>query len=243
MGADVTVGLAAVALVAAHNLFVERLPAWAYVPAGLATTAALLALAGGVGIGPAEVGLSAADLPDGLVVGGAAALVVGGAIVVAARARPTRAFFADQRMAGVGPAGTAYRALVRIPLGTVVLEEVAFRGVLVAIVAEATSVAAGVIVASVLFGLWHLVPTAATLDRNGVATPARARALALVGAVLFTAVTGLVFCWLRLATNSLAAPALVHASANVTATIAAFAVLRRSAPAPTPASEAVPAAG
>jgi membrane protease YdiL (CAAX protease family) len=73
----------------------------------------------------------------------------------------------------------------------------------------------------VAFGLWHLVPTAAALDLNGVATGRRARAVALAGAVVVTAVAGAGLCLLRLATGSLVAPALVHASATSTATVVA----------------------
>ncbi len=218
-------------LLAAHNLLVERLPAWAYVPAGLTTTGVLLALAGGAGADWEELGLSPSNLPVGLGAGAAIGVVVALVVAGAALAPRTRLLFADQRMAGVGPWGTACRAAVRIPLGTVVLEEVAFRGVLVALLAPLMSMAGAVAMASVLFGLWHLVPTNATLDRNQVALSRRARRQALAGAVLFTTVVGVAFCGLRLVTGSLLAPALVHLSANASATVAAFVVLRHTQPA------------
>jgi len=114
-------------------------------------------------------------------------------------------------MAGVGGWGTAWRALVRIPLGTVVLEEVAFRAVLPALLSPAA--AAG------LFGLWHIVPTAKTLDVNGVR---RHRVVAVTGAVGVTTVVGLVLWELRVVAGGLAAPALVHVAANSGATVAAY---------------------
>jgi membrane protease YdiL (CAAX protease family) len=201
---------AVLVLLAAHNLLANR---WAdgrgYVPVNLATAGVVVALAGpgrrGLAVGSPAVGVAAA----------LAVLVAMG--VVAARPR-TRRLLADRRMAGVDARGTAWRALVRIPLGTVVLEEVAFRGVLPALVSPAG--AAG------LFGLWHIVPAAKTFDVNGFALSPRSRAWVLAGAVAGTAAAGLALWALRVAGGGLLAPALVHAAANSGATVAAYAVLR-----------------
>ena len=189
-----------------------------YVPVNLATAAVLVALAG--------VELSWGREPLAAV---AAALVMLAAVAALAVLPMTRRLFADQRMAGVDMRGTAWQVLVRIPLGTVVLEEVAFRGLLPVLLSP--------VVASVLFGLWHIVPTVKTLDVNGMATSPRSRALAVAGAVGVTTVVGLVLCWLRSATGGLLAPAAVHAAANGGAVVASYVVLRSAAeqePAPDP---------
>jgi len=184
-----------------HNLltnlwFSDR---W-YVPVNLATAAFLVVMVGC----PGRVA--------GWAVGAAGALVVLLVIALVAVVRPP--LLADQRMAGVDARGTAWRALVRIPLGTVVLEEVAFRGVLPALVSPVG--AAG------LFGLWHVLPTLRTLDVNGLRRPA----WVVGGAVVGTAAVGLVFSGLVAATGSLLAPAMVHVAANSGATVAAYVVLR-----------------
>ena len=214
-----------VALLAVHNLVGNLLvPARFYVTMNLATGFAVLALARwGAGLGADDLGLSAEAVPRGLLAGGAAAAVVLAALALAVTAERTRPLLADRRMAGVDGRGTAYRALVRIPLGTVVLEEVAFRGVLPPLV--------GPVAACALFGLWHVVPTVAALDANRMR-----RSPAAVGvAVAFTAVVGWAFYGLRLAAGSVVAPALLHAAANSGATVAAFSVLRanRTAHGPT----------
>lgn len=188
-----------------HNLltnlwFTDR---WTYVPVNLATAGGLVAVAGvGVPVGAWWPGV-------------AAAAAVLAALALAVVVAP--GVLADRRMAGVGARGTAWRALVRIPLGTVVLEEVAFRAVLPALLSP--------VAAAGLFGLWHIAPTAKALDVNGVR---RRRVLAVAGAVAVTAVVGLVLWGLRVATGGLAAPALVHMAANSGATVAAFVVLRRA---------------
>lgn len=188
-----------------HNLltnlwFTDR---WAYVPVNLVTAGALVAVAGvGVPVGawwPAV----------------AAAAVVLAAIALVAAVAPR--LLADQRLAGVDTRGVAWRALARIPLGTVVLEEVAFRAVLPALLSP--------LAAAALFGLWHIAPTTKTLDINGVR---RHRVAAVAGAVAFTTVVGLVLWELRVATGGLAAPMLVHTAANSGATVAAYLVLRRA---------------
>ncbi len=188
-----------------HNLLTNLwFTDWrAYVPVNLVTAGALVTVAGiGVPVGAWWPGV-------------AAAAVVMAAIALVAAVAPR--LLADQRLAGVDAWGMAWRALVRIPLGTVVLEEVAFRAVLPALLSP--------VAAAALFGLWHIAPTTKMLDINGVR---RHRAAAVAGAVALTTVVGLVLWELRVATGGLAAPALVHMAANSGATVAAYLVLRRA---------------
>jgi hypothetical protein len=200
----VTVALVLGVLVV-HNLmtnlwFTDR---WTYVPVNLATAGGLVAVAGT----PLPVGAWWPAL--------AAAAVVVAAVALVGAVAPR--LVADRRMAGVDARGTAGRALVRIPFGTVVLEEVAFRAVLPALLSP--------VAAAALFGLWHIAPTAKALEVNGVR---RRRPAAVAGAVAVTTVVGLLLWELRVATGGLAAPALVHVAANSGATVAAFVVFRRT---------------
>jgi uncharacterized protein len=213
---------ASLVVLAVHNLGVERLRPSLYVPASLGTTATLMALSATAGIGGGELGLSAAGLGTGVAVGAVVAAVVGGVALLPA----TMALFADRRMEGVGPVGTAYRALVRIPFGTVVLEEVAFRGVLLALLARSVPVGWAVVGSSLLFGLWHVVPFASTLRTNRLA----ARPMVVGAAALAASVVGAGLCWLRLLTGGVIAPAIVHASATGSAVVVAFVVGRRDYP-------------
>jgi membrane protease YdiL (CAAX protease family) len=218
-----TIG-AALAVLAVHNLGVERLPAALYVPACLGTASALVGLAYGVGIGPGALGFSTAGFGVGLAAGAVVVVLV----VVAALLPRSRLLFADRRMAGVGAWGTAYRALVRIPLGTVAVEEVAFRGVLVTLLERVVPLGWAFAGSSLAFGLWHVVPVAATLRTNQLPV----RRTVVGAAVIATGLVGAALCGLRLATGGLAAPMIVHASASAAATVGAAAVLR---PTPRPA--------
>ena len=108
-------------------------------------------------------------------------------------------------------------------LGTVVLEEVAFRGVLFGAWARLGSPARAAVGSSLIFGLWHIRPAIELLDVNAIGESALTRIPLVMAAVVLTAAAGVFFCVLRLRSRSLLAPALAHAAINSLATVAAFA--------------------
>ncbi|HZA79427.1 MAG TPA: CPBP family intramembrane glutamic endopeptidase [Acidimicrobiales bacterium] len=217
-----------VGVLAARNVAGEWLvPAALYVPVNLGTAALLVMIGRASGLSARQLGLSRATLRPGLVVGGIGAALVVVGVVLGAVVPLTRPWFEDERVADVDSlADLAYQALVRIPLGTALLEELAFRGVLLALLARVRPIGTAVTVSSVLFGLWHIRPTLGALATNDLAQSAWSQAGAVTGAVVLTTVGGFVFCGLRLGSRSLLAPLIVHASANSAATVAAWIVLR-----------------
>src|SRR5439155_2853915 len=121
-----------------------------------------------------------------------------------------------------------YQALVRIPLGTVVLEEVAFRGVLYGLLLHPAGVVWATAVSSALFGLWHILPSGDLPDLNPAAGRAfrRRRLLVVPAAVVVTALAGVVFCEVRRRSGSLLAPAALHWAINAVGYVTAFLVIR-----------------
>lgn len=217
----------AVALLAAWNLVGNlALPAAWYVPANLVVAGALVALGRASGVTLDGLGLRRAAAPAGLRLGLVAAGAVAAGIALGLALPATRRLFADQRLAGVSAPGIVYQALVRIPLGTVVLEEVAFRGVLLALLARVAPTGAAVAWCSVLFGLWHVIPAASALEANQLAAGPWARAGAIAAGVAVTALAGGLVCALRLRSGSLLAPAVVHVATNSLGALAAFMALR-----------------
>jgi hypothetical protein len=81
----------------------------------------------------------------------------------------TRALFVDRRVEHVRRRAGAYQVLVRTPLGTVLLEEVAFRGVLYGLIWHLYGPVLASVVASQLFGLWHVLPALDLVKLNRVA--------------------------------------------------------------------------
>jgi uncharacterized protein len=189
----------------------------------------LLLLARLAGLSADDVGLDRRSWRRGAAYAGVSAAAVATVYAVAAVLPGTRLAFLDERYRT--DLGTAARtALVVIPLGTVLFEEVAFRGVLWGLVCKVHGPARATLASSVLFGLWHVLPS---LQLNRV-NPAvaeivgRGRAgqtLAVAGAVLFTGLAGALLCELRRRSGSLLAPFGMHWAVNglgalVTATVA-----------------------
>ena len=202
-----------------------------YVPANACAAAAALSAAGASGLTAADIGLGRdAWLPGRLASRLAAALAAGWVLIAVVPA--TRPVLDDNRITSLEGRAIAYQAAVRIPVGTVLWEEIAFRGVLQAALRRVMADGAAVTVTSVVFGIWHIRPTAGALRANGLAGDrSRARAGVLAGVAATTA-AGAFLSWLRERSGRVAAPALVHLAANSGGLIAAWAVAgRRPAPA------------
>jgi uncharacterized protein len=226
------VGLAvplAAGLAAWNNLVVHRLPArGSYVVANAAATATVLTAGRWAGLTPAELGLARRALPAGLRWGGPAGVVVTAGYAVALAVPALRPILVDARVAGRDGADLAYQALVRIPVGTVLWEEVAFRGVLLAVLRRLVPPPAAVGASSVLFGIWHVRPT---LDRLAVDDLARgpvATGAAVLLGCLGTAAAGVLLTALRLRSGSLLAPVLLHVATNSAGLAASAAAIRMS---------------
>jgi len=168
------------------------------------------------GLTPGELGLGRDRVRAGLRLGSVAGAPVVAAFGVGALVPAARPLLDDRRVTGLGPGQLAYQVLVRIPAGTVLWEEVAFRGVLRGALRRVMGEPAATVVGSVVFGLWHVRPTVEALEINGVADRPGARILAVTGVVAGTAGAGALLTLLRERSGSLAAPVLLHLAANCT---------------------------
>jgi uncharacterized protein len=184
-----------------------------------ASAAALAAAAAG-GLTPSDLGLHRDRLRPGLGLGSAAAAPVATALVLAALIPATRPVLDDQRVAGLDGRQLAYHVLLRIPLGTVAWEEIAFRGVLAAALRRVLAEPAATAVAATVFGIWHIRPTAEALAVNRLGTGRGARIAAVTATAVGMAAVGMLLSGLRQRSGSLAAPVLLHLAANCTAPLA-----------------------
>jgi membrane protease YdiL (CAAX protease family) len=215
IGSGRAVGLVIVALAVAK--VVDRAVSGADVAVGLGLVACLVAIARGQGLTTADLGLARSSLPAGLRWGAAAAALVGTAYALAYVTGPVREALPD----GEGGLGRAvlWTVLVVIPLGTVLPEELAFRGLLLALLGRRYGVLAGALLSSGLFGLWHVVPslgggTANATMASVVGADAAGTVVRVVVTVVFTSLAGVGFCWLRLRSGSLLAAVLAHWTVN-----------------------------
>jgi membrane protease YdiL (CAAX protease family) len=195
-----------------------------YPVTNLGATGVLLAAAAASGLTAADLGLTRDRVPAGLrcAAGPAAALATAWLAVAATPA--TRPVLADRRITGLTWPQVAYQVTVRIPVGTVLWEETAFRGVLQAALRRVLPGPAAIAVTSSVFGIWHIRPTIAALRINEVETGSRAGWARVAAAVAGTAAVGGLLSGFRHRSGSLAAPVLLHLTANCGAALAARAV-------------------
>jgi len=213
----------ALALVAYNNVIGAQ--GWHgrwYTPVNAGAAGASLAIAAASGLTAADLGFG----PGRWLPGRLGSLLAGATAagwLVAAAVPSARPFLDDKRIAGLDARGVACQTLIRIPVGTVLWEEIAFRGVLQAMLRRVMSEPAAIAVTSGVFGLWHIRPTAGALRVNGLARD-RARAVTGVAAgVAATAAGGAAFSWLRARSGRLAAPVALHLAINCGGLAAAWA--------------------
>lgn len=216
LGTRAALGLAFGALVGYHEL--RRL----VIPDELhfATNTAMVAVMAGVAASSAmtadELGLARAAVPKGLRYGAITAGAIGVVVAVAALTGvdPTGAM-GDR--AAVGAGEMLFQVFVEIPIATVLLEELAFRGVLGGLFGRLLTPRWAIACTSLAFGLWHVSPHSFTsLDRVGGA----------LGTIAATTFAGACFHLLRRRSGSLVAPMLAHWGTNGMAYLATWLVLR-----------------
>ena len=182
--------------------------------ANVAAAAGFGAIALLTGLRADELGLARARLGAGARLGGLAlglvTVVVGAALLFPAG----RDAFVDARL-DTSLAEMLRRVLVDIPLGTVLLEELAFRGVLLALLLRVTGRGPAIAASVAAFSVWHLPPLlGGGADAAAGADVAGSTAAVIAGTLVATGVAGLAFTWLRLRSGSLLAPALAHLGTN-----------------------------
>ena len=205
-----------VAALAIANILSNRvLPAWTYVPFNVLVAAAVVRIASTV-VTPAEMGFTAWRRGARW---GAVLAAVTLAVYLVALVVPATSDLFDDRRVDVGVPALLYNTLIAIPLGTVVLEEIAFRGALPAVLAQRWSRLHAVVVSSLLFGLWHVLPSWGLGDVNPVVDDMIGegwvgRAITVVLAVAGTFLVGLWWCFVRYRSGSLLAPVVAHVATN-----------------------------
>ena len=213
---------------AVSNVMSNRvLPGWAYVPWNVCVAVLLVVLGRSV-VTPEQIGLT--RWRSGAAWGAVLFVLTAGVLLLGLTMPVFHEMFHDRRVeAGVGT--WLYQVVVRIPLGTALLEEVAFRAVLPALFALRWGVLRGYVAASLCFGLWHVLPALTLNEVNPVmtrwfGTGAGGVAVAVLFAVAGTLVAGLWWCWVRHRSGSVLATVLGHTASNSVAYTIAFLVNR-----------------
>ncbi|MBO0820396.1 MAG: CPBP family intramembrane metalloprotease [Nocardiopsaceae bacterium] len=219
--------LTTIALLAVVNVVDVRIRHAALV-VGPACAIALTALARRAGLTWTELGLGGGTWRQGLT--WAAVLIGGAAVVLAAGAAlpPARGLFRDSRY-HLSLADALLTAFAAVPAGTVLLEEVAFRGVLWGLLRRTGGTVPATVVSSLLFGLWHVLPSLELAANNeavggAVGKGRPGQLVTVLATAAFTAGAGVVFCELRRRSGSILASAGLHWAVNGLSVLASAAV-------------------
>ncbi len=139
--------------------------------------------------------------------------------LVAASIPKTRNAFHDDRISELSPGRLVFQSMIEVPFGTVLFEEIAFRSVLFAMLAQRYGWVWAVVWSSLIFGLWHILPSIGTHESSAalgsVAGEGRkGNLIAIAISVLTTTIAGVLFAGLRIVSGSVLAPMGLHWATN-----------------------------
>jgi membrane protease YdiL (CAAX protease family) len=208
----------AILLLAWSNLVLPALPADPVLKAlfNLGGVAAMITVARLLGVTWADLGIGRGTWAAGLRWGGAAigVAVLGYGAVLAVAPH----LLENPQLAGASPGSLLLRGLVLIPLGTVLAEELAFRGVLHGHSTRKLPVRVALGISALAFGLWHLT---VALGPSAVPLPPTMQWTSVLAVLAVTVVGGLALGWLRHRTGSVLAPIGLHLGTNAVGLVAA----------------------
>jgi uncharacterized protein len=192
----------------------------AWIPSRLdfAANIGMIGVVGGIaawsGLTRSDLGLARAGVRPGCRLGALAFAGIATAIGTAALVPSVRDAMIEQATTG-SFVDMFVQAVLRIPLGTVVLEELAFRGLLLANLGRVVSRRGAFAWSVAAFAVWHLPPLLGSSTSGAAGESVASGRLGLVAVTLAsTAAAGGLFTMLRVRSGSLIAPAAAHVATN-----------------------------
>ena len=176
----------------------------------------------------ADLGLTPRGAARGATIGLVVAAVVAAGAVVIVRIGPLLDGPVQYEPFATMPAADAItRALVWVPLATVLPEELSFRGVLLALLRRRYADTQAALLSAIPFALWHGLIIVHTVGETSLARTSWGWALGILAGGVVVALGGLLFAYLRIRTGTLFAPLTCHWAFNGAVLIGLF-VLQRS---------------
>lgn len=187
-----------------------------YVGGNVIVTGVLVGEARRDGLGAKDLGLDRPDLGRGLAVGTSIACIAASSATLLVSRRLVRPLLADDRLRDMSRREIRHKVLLRFPLGTALFEEVAFRGLLPALLRRRHPAWRAELLSAGAFAAWHLIPTAKAIaaSPSGRSLSLGSRSAIVVGGSAAAGVGGLGLSFLRNAGGSLVTPWLAHLSVN-----------------------------
>ncbi len=166
-----------------------------------------------------DMGLGFSYLFPGLIWASASIAGVTLVYLIGSIFKKTREAFADDRIGSLSGGRLLFQSLVEVPLGTVLLEEIAFRAVLFSMLARRFDLTTTIVISAIVFGLWHILPSFGTHEDNPalgsvVGSGRRGNIWAILASVLTTTLAGVLFTVMRIFSGSVLAPMGFHWATN-----------------------------
>lgn len=185
--------------------------------AGAALVAISIAAARALGLDAPGVGLGRVHFARGAAIG--AALGLAGAVAAVGALRLVAPAIVGQQieyapLAQVTDTELARHVVVFLPLGTVIPEELAFRGVLLGGLLRRMRQRDALTISGATFALWHLGVAIVTVDDTTLGSPSPYFGLAIVVALGVVLLGGSALAWVRMRTRSLATTIALHWAFN-----------------------------
>jgi uncharacterized protein len=175
----------------------------------------------------AELGLTRRGAARGAAIGLAVAAVVAAGAVVIVRIGPMVDGPVQYAPFATMPAADAImRAVVWVPLATVLPEELSFRGVLLALLRRRYADTRAALLSAIPFALWHGLIIVHTVGETSLARNTSGWTLGILAGFVVVALGGLLFAYLRIRTGTLFAPLACHWAFNAAVLIGLYALQR-----------------
>ncbi|MDP9467233.1 MAG: CPBP family intramembrane metalloprotease [Chloroflexota bacterium] len=211
-------------LITGGELFIS-VPAALTIAAILVT--AMIAWSGRCSLTLAELGLTRHGAARSAAIGLAVAAVVAAGAVVIVRIGPVVDGPVQYEPFATMSVGEVFaRALLWVPLATVLPEELSFRGVLLALLRRRYADGRAALLSAIPFALWHGLIIVHTVGQTSLARTTWTMALGIIGGFVVVALGGLLFAYLRIRTGSLLAPLACHWAFNASVLIGLYLLQR-----------------
>lgn len=162
-----------------------------------------------------ELGLTRHGAARGAAIGLLVAAVVAAGAVVIVRIGPlTDGPVQYEPFASMPAADAIMRALVWVPLATVLPEELSFRGVLLALLRRRYVDTQAALLSAIPFALWHGLIIVHTVGETTLARTTWGWTLGILAGAVVVALGGWLFAYLRIRTGTLFAPLICHWAFN-----------------------------
>jgi membrane protease YdiL (CAAX protease family) len=183
---------------------------WQFVIAGAGLVGVSLAAARFIGLNAAALGIRRAGALRGAVIGALAAGAIAAVDVVVLRLAPSIIGHpvGYSPLARVSADELGRHIALFLPLGAVIPEEVAFRGVLLSGLLPRLGVRAAVTASAIAFAVWH--GTVAVFTVMNTSLPVVLIVPAIAGALVIVFVGGVIIAGLRVATGTLTTSIAAH---------------------------------